>query len=329
MLTRQQTRQFRRQGYCLAEGLLKPRDFAPVIADCADVLDDLCRRMRADGELHNDYAGLPFTERYLNLSRDAGGALAQHFTIALPMQGVRADTPIFLAPSVFDLLCHATIVDAVEALIGPEIAASPVGNVRIKPPEKFFADAESTRAGAGERPGLFRATPWHQDNGVITADGDATPMVTVWFSISDAPAESGCLQVMPGSHREGLRHHCPDENGELSIPAHLLPQQQPLPLPMRAGDVLFLHRRLCHASLPNLSDGIRWSFDLRYIPAHARSGRELFPTFIVRSRKTPDAVLTEPRKWAQMWLDARDNIAGKDLPRSCWNRWSAGAAPCA
>ena len=329
MLTRRQTQQFHRWGYCLAEGMLQARDFAQVTADCERVLDALCRRMRAAGELRDDYAGLPFTERYLRASGEAGGALAQHFTIALPMREVRADTPLLLAPSVFELLRHAAIVDAVEALLGPEIAASPVGNARIKPPERVFAHDTAPDPNKHERPGLFRATPWHQDNGVITADGDATPMVTVWFSLTDAPLEAGCLQVLPGSHRHGLVPHCPDENGELSIPPDCLPPQKPLPLPMRAGDVLFLHRRLCHASLPNLSAAIRWSFDLRYIPAHAPSGRALYPSVIVRSRADPASALTNAADWAQRWRDARARVAGKELPSHLWNRWSADAAPCA
>lgn len=325
MITQQTRAHFSREGYCLVEGLLQPRDFEPVIADSEAALDDLCRRMRARGELKNDYAGLPFAARYLQLSRDTGAVFAQHFTIALPQREVRADTPIFLAPSVFGLLTHARILDAVEAFIGAEIAVSPVGNVRIKPPERIIPNADERDA----RRGLFRATPWHQDNGVVTVAADATPMITVWFSIADTPVEAGCLQVIPGSHRADLLCHCPDENGELSIPGRLLPAQKPLPLPVRAGDVLFLHRRLCHAALPNVGDTLRWSYDLRYIPAGANSGRELFPTFVARSRAEPDSALTSPRAWAKMWLDARAKLAGQATPTRHWNRWRADAAACA
>jgi len=81
------------------------------------------------------------------------------------------------------------------------------------------------------RRGLFRATPWHQDNGVVTKDADDTNMLTVWFSVTDAPVEAGCLQVIPGGHREQLLCHCPDENGELTIPNRLLPAPKPPPLP--------------------------------------------------------------------------------------------------
>jgi len=93
------------------------------------------------------------------------------------------------------------------AMITQQSAASPNANER-----------ESRR-------GLFRATPWHQDNGVVTAAADETNMLTVWFSITDAPVEACCLQIIPGSHRAGLLCHCPDANGELTIPQRLLPPQ--------------------------------------------------------------------------------------------------------
>jgi len=317
MITQQARAQFARDGYCRIDGLLTPRDLKAVVADSEAVLDDLCRRLQARGELKDDYADLPFAERYLRVSRDTGAVFAQHFTIALPPRAVTTDTPIFLAPSVFGLLTHARILDAVESFIGPDIAVSPVGNARIKPPERIIPEADEQ----GARRGLFRATPWHQDNGVVTADADDSEMLTVWFSIFDAPVEAGCLQVMPGSHRGGLIRHRADADGELSIPNARLPKQRPRPLPVRAGDVLFLHRRLCHAALPNVSDSIRWSYDLRYLPAGAPSGRALFPTFIARSRNKPDSVLDSAQDWAQLWRGARAELAGQSTPPSRWHRW--------
>ena len=325
MISKNAIQQFSQDGYYLAEGLLPPADFAPVITDCEHTLNDLCAQLRERGELEHDYADLPFAERYVRITRDTGQVFAQYFTIALPQQGLHADTPIFLAPSVFTLLTHPRLLDAVSCFLGDEIAVSPVGNVRIKPPEELIANADMRQ----ERRGLFRATPWHQDNGVITEDADETAMITVWFPISNAPVEAGCLQLIPGSHRRELICHCPDKNGELSIPERLLPQEKTIPIPMQAGDVLFLHRRICHASLPNTSSGVRWSFDLRYIPAGAKSGRVLFPSFVARSHTNPKSVLTSHQEWAQMWRDARARLFANTPPPNSWNRWRADAVACA
>jgi ectoine hydroxylase-related dioxygenase (phytanoyl-CoA dioxygenase family) len=176
--------------------------------------------------------------------------------------------------------------------------------------------------------GLVGRTPWHQDNGVITADADETEMLTVWFPLTGATIEQGCLAVIPGSHRDGLLTHCPDAVGELKIAQKLIDDARSVPLPMAAGDVLFLHRRICHSSLANTSDAVRWSFDLRYNPTGQASGRACQPECVVRSRANPDSEQHDAAQWAAAWIEARDRLArATELPPA--NRWSADAAACA
>src|SRR5688572_4236823 len=45
--------------------------------------------------------------------------------------------------------------------------------------------------------------PWHQDGGQLwglTAD----PTLQIWTALDDAPLDGGCLEVVPGSHRDGI-----------------------------------------------------------------------------------------------------------------------------
>ena len=56
---------------------------------------------------------------------------------------------------------------------------------------------------------------------------------------------------------------------------------------MEPGDVLFLNKLTMHASLPNLSEDVRWSVDVRYQP----TGRPWFPGFVAQSRSAPESVL--------------------------------------
>ena len=45
---------------------------------------------------------------------------------------------------------------------------------------------------------------WHQD---LTYWGfDGAEEVSAWLALSPATAESGCMQMIPGSHRQGLGH---------------------------------------------------------------------------------------------------------------------------
>ena len=73
--------------------------------------------------------------------------------------------------------------------------------------------------------------------------------------------------------------------------------------------MLLFHRLNCHSSLPNNSDNIRWSFDLRYNPTHEPTGRTAFPGFVARSRANPETELHDPLAWHRSWLEARANMS--------------------
>ena len=172
-----------------------------------------------------------------------------------------------------------------------------------------------------DRNGLVSETPWHQDNAVFTEDVDDVDILTVWFPITSAPIEKGCLKVVPGSHKGGLRAHCPGSTSDLAIPDALMTDES-LALPMAAGDVLFLHRKTCHGSLPNLTSSARFSFDLRFQPQGTPNGRDILPSFPLRSRQAPAAVLKDAGVWAETWREAREKLSKTDaLPPM--NRWSA------
>ena len=70
---------------------------------------------------------------------------------------------------------------------------------------------------------------------------------------------------------------------------------------MKRGSALFMHRRTMHSSLRNLSDGVRWSFDLRYQPIGQPTGRPWFPAFVARSRRDPSRRCATGARWADLW----------------------------
>ena len=75
------------------------------------------------------------------------------------------------------------------------------------------------------------------------------------------------------------------------------------------------------------SDAVRWSFDLRYNPIGQPTGRGAFPGFVARSRQHPESELHDPAVWDQLWSDARDNLANRDMGK--FNRWNAENPVCA
>jgi phytanoyl-CoA hydroxylase len=321
-LSPEQVARFEEEGYLVVEQLFDPvADLDPIIEEYKGVLERLAHDLYEKGEITSLFEELPFGERLIRIYQESGKVHAQYFDFSLPQGNVKLDTPMWVGPAVFSALSNPRLLDAVESIIGPEVYSNPVQHVRIKPPEHVTPRDEKGNLQLG-------ATPWHQDNGVVLPEADETEMLTVWFPLLDAPIEAGPLQVIPYSHNEGLRTHCPGGVGGLAIPAQLLEMEQAVPIPLKRGDVLFLTRRTCHSSLSNVSDNIRWSFDLRYNPIGQATGRGAFPGFIARSRSNPKSELHDAEEWARLWHDTRHRMAEENYNQP-FNRWDGKAIVCA
>lgn len=314
---------FDEDGFVVIRGLLDPkRDLAAVVTEYDSVLDALAQRWKTDGHLTESHDGLPFAQRLLKTVIEARQPYDLAMDISLPQADIRNDTPMHHGPAVFALLRNPVLLDAVEQFIGPEIYSNPIQHTRIKLPESLLPPEAWT--------GLTARIDWHQDQGVLTSDADDSEILTVWFPLTDAHLDNGCLAVVPGSHKRDLVTHCHNTNplamGQVSIPEMLVEPDQ-VPQPMDPGDVLFMHRRTQHSGLPNCSDRIRWSLDLRYQPIGEPTGREWFPGFIARSQADPASALDDPAAWAESWRDARSRLAAGDDVR--FNRWTGDSSYCA
>ena len=133
--------------------------------------------------------------------------------------------------------------------------------------------------------------------------------------MTDVPIERGCLAVMPRSHRKETTIHCPGKTSDFdnSIPDQILGtpegEQEPKLLPVKKGGAVLFTQYTEHGGMPNLTDKLRWSFDLRFNPAGQSSGREIFPGFLARSSVNPDSVLQNATAYKQLWDEARAKIS--------------------
>lgn len=322
MQTRQQDL-FEQQGYVVLEGLLDVReDLQPVIDEYHGLLDRLAEQYHEAGALSSSWNELPFGKRLAAILRETKGDFYQHLEISLPQRGITPETPMHHGTAVFSLLRNQKLLDAVEQFIGPEIYSNPVQHIRVKPPEQLLPRRQRNNA-------LVAQAIWHQDQGTVREDADNTNLLTVWLPMTDATEENGCLVVAPRSHKRGLNLHCEvtSRPGTQEIPDRLIGSDC-LPLPMNAGDVLFMSKLTIHTSLPNRSDNVRWSFDLRYNPTGQATGRRWFPGFVARSRSNPDSELRDAEAWADSWRAARARLADSgDLPR--FQRWDPNDPLCA
>lgn len=157
--------------------------------------------------------------------------------------------------------------------------------------------ARIAHAVLGEEVALYRAVlwnkaahagtelPWHQDDGKFWGL-DRPPVLQIWTALDDAPLQAGCVEVLDGSHRDGLAS---PEGG--TIPRCCLDAAQvesrALPLPVRAGEVILIHNHLWHRSRRNASARPRRALGISYLSGDtaclrrrraARSFRSVFGT---------------------------------------------------
>lgn len=313
MLTQDQIEQFHRDGLIVVPDVLPAAVLGAIKDEYKTLLDGLYDGWHAQG-LVPEAGGMDFWQKLL-VSYEAGCDWFQPMDISLPGGEIAADTPFHFGPSVFDMITAPRLLDLVECLIGPEITSNPIQHVRLKPPAPRLHGEE-------ERPHIM-ATDWHQDRAVAHEEGDRTQMVTVWLAISDATVENGCLQAIAGKPQ--MYPHCPKK--QTAIADGFLDFDKAEPLPVKAGGAVIFHPLTPHASLNNLSDQFRWSFDIRYNVTGQPTGRSHFPEFVARSRAAPEKVMADWQAWRAMWLAARARLSGQaHIPI---HRWTSDSPACA
>ena len=292
-LTQAQVETFHREGYLAVDGVLAAEDLDPLIADFDALVDEVARDLRDEGAIDALYADAPFEKRIAYLTRAAGTSL----------QG-RVSFPNNLRRPLYDFLNNAKLHDLLESLIGPEVYCHPCQHIRPKLPDGFVGGDYEDFAGK---------SPAHQDAGVLLPEADETMVVTSWIPLVDATEETGTLQVYPRLHRGEIRRHESAPGYGLTIVPELLPETEPVTVPVAKGGVLLLHGRTPHGSDINRSDIVRWSMDLRWNDPRLPTGRPL-PGLLVRSREKP---ATTYQEWLHEWALARTDTT----PRKMW-RWS-------
>jgi phytanoyl-CoA hydroxylase len=117
--------------------------------------------------------------------------------------------------------------------------------------------------------------PWHQDGGRFWGL-DRDPHLQIWTALDDVPLDGGCVEVLSGSHRDGLATPLggmiPDE-----LVARARAEERAMKLPAVAGDVMLIHNYLWHRSAVNRSGHPRRALSICYMSAATRCLRTKRP----------------------------------------------------
>lgn len=113
--------------------------------------------------------------------------------------------------------------------------------------------------------------PWHQDSYYFPFS--ESHQVGAWLAVTRATIENGCLWVVPGSHREPVHEHVPDDRPNATRAYTKIvdyDMSTKVPMEMAVGDLLLFDSHLMHSSTDNESDEVRAA----YVAHYSRAGVE-------------------------------------------------------
>lgn len=172
-----------------------------------------------------------------------------------------------LVRSLYDLMRHPAILDAVESIVGP--------NILVWNSSLFLKEPHD--------PGYVQ---WHQD--VYDFDQNSDAIVSAWIALLPSTRENGAMRVVPGSFRNKHVQHVPvapgsaamiRDNLEIGVKVN---EADAVDLLLEPGQMSLHHMYTYHGSPPNNSDGRRCGFAIRYVAPHVCQKGDPYSATIVR-----------------------------------------------
>ena len=239
-LTAEQHRQWEDQGYVLLRGLLPARSLEAVRQIFEETVDRQAKEWYAQGRITDMCEGLPFSQRYTALREQ------------LPPTFSNSWRRIIVSKPIYDLWQKPEVIAVLRGLLGDELYAHGIWNGRPRPPKQTVMTID-----------------WHQDaHYYADYKPEEGTLVTAWIPLVPVDEASGCLEVIPGSHKRG---YVPPirvlRNNLIGVPDDIVEGLPSVACPMQPGDVLLFDALTLHHSLDNAADYIRWSVDIRFCSA--------------------------------------------------------------
>lgn len=162
--------------------------------------------------------------------------------------------PHLIFPMIADITRDPRLLDAIEAIIGPDIMLWG-SSVILKAPRH-----------AGH-------VSWHQD---LTYWGlDGTAEVAAWLALTPATIENGCMRFVPGSHRNGIVDHqdtfaADNLLSRGQVLAADVDESETVPVVLEPGEISLHHGHMFHASGSNGTDQWRIGLVLQFIAPSMR-----------------------------------------------------------
>jgi non-heme Fe2+,alpha-ketoglutarate-dependent halogenase len=126
---------------------------------------------------------------------------------------------------------------------------------------------------------------WHQDAAYWGLEPEE--VVSAWVALTHSNLESGCMKVIPGTHRESRIPHVDTFHKDNLLTrgqevAVAVDESRAVDLVLEPGEISLHDIKLIHGSMPNLSRDRRIGLAIRYLPTHVRQTKERDSAMLVR-----------------------------------------------
>jgi ectoine hydroxylase-related dioxygenase (phytanoyl-CoA dioxygenase family) len=156
--------------------------------------------------------------------------------------------PSKYAPELVDTLFRANATAIAKQLLGPEARFAGDHAIR-KPP---YSGVE---------------TPWHQDEAYWNPEMEFNSL-SIWIPLQEATLQNGCMQFVPGSHRQEVLPHHPIGNDPavigLEVDDAATLSQQAVACELPPGGATIHHSRTLHYTGANSSSQPRRAYILAF-----------------------------------------------------------------
>ena len=168
--------------------------------------------------------------------------------------------------SPLEMATHPKVLDVVEALIGPDILLYDATYIIKEPGSPGFVS-------------------WHQDLAFWGLSDDT--QVSMWLALSPATEQSGCMRMIPGSHKDGICRHRTGNRGDNVLfqgqTVEDVDETRAVLCALAPGEASFHHGWVLHASMPNRSNDRRIGLNVQYLAPHVRQTKhDLDSAMLVR-----------------------------------------------
>lgn len=230
-----------RDGFVVREAVYGPAECAQILEECEQLVREVVAVSHGDKHIVGSYLfeRSQELETYVKWEPDAPDELQALEPFA------------HLSPVLRERGLDARLVEPIRTLVGQDDVCLFTEKLNLK------------RAKRGGKYILHQDYPYwiHQNRA-------AARVATAMIFLDAADRENGCLEVAPGTHKEGVQKmQDGDGFGNREMIVDLFDQRRLVPVEVPAGSVVFFGSLLVHRSLPNRSDKDRRALLYSYQPA--------------------------------------------------------------